>query len=61
MTALQLLTRADEAAMELLGVTSKADLATPPDGAKFDNRPTWDNGKSPKFDNRPTWDNWNKK
>ncbi|GAB2991955.1 multiple cyclophane-containing RiPP AmcA [Amycolatopsis acidiphila] len=25
-------------------------------GAKFDNRPAWDN--SPKFDNRPGWDNW---
>lgn len=61
MTALQLLARADDAAMELLGIVGAADPVMLPDGAKFDNRPTWDNGRSPKFDNRPTWDNWNKK
>ncbi|GAA2525770.1 multiple cyclophane-containing RiPP AmcA [Winogradskya humida] len=58
MTTLQLLTRADTADLERLGIGD-----TPPapvDGAKFDNRPTWDNAK-PSFDNRPSWDNWNKK
>ncbi len=61
MTALQLLTGASEAGLSRLGVTGTADVANLPEGAKFDNRPTWDNGRSPKFDNRPSWDNWNKK
>ena len=58
MTALQLLTRADAADLERLGVYDT--IAIRIDGAKFDNRPTWDNTK-PRFDNRPSWDNWNKK
>jgi hypothetical protein len=56
-TALDQLIHTDDVALTLLGIDDAyADLQS---GAKFDNRPTWDNGK--KFDNRPTWDNWSKK
>ncbi|MEV6965703.1 multiple cyclophane-containing RiPP AmcA [Hamadaea sp. NPDC051192] len=60
MTILQLLARADADALASLGVTEAAATVALPQGAKFDNRPTWDN-VGPKFDNRPSWDNWNKK
>jgi hypothetical protein len=58
MTALDQLIRADDSALAVLGFDGV--LTDLPRGAKFDNRPTWDNG-SRRFDNRPTWDNWNKK
>lgn len=57
MTALQLLICTDTS-LDRLAIPPTAP--TPLDGAKFDNRPTWDNTK-PQFDNRPSWDNWNNK
>ncbi|GIF98068.1 multiple cyclophane-containing RiPP AmcA [Catellatospora citrea] len=59
MTTLQLLATADRDDLAKLGITAETALAGLPNGAKFDNRPTWDNG-SKGFDNRPTWDNWSK-
>jgi len=56
-TALDQLINADDDTLARLGLDPLfGDL---PRAGKFDNRPTWDNGK--KFDNRPTWDNWSKK
>ena len=59
MTTLQLLAAADRDDLAKLGITAETDLTGLPSAAKFDNRPTWDNG-SKGFDNRPTWDNWSK-
>lgn len=60
MTALQLLADADADALASLGIPGDTLAVELPQGAKFDNRPTWDK-VGPKFDNRPSWDNWNKK
>ena len=57
MTALDQLVRAADTALTLIGIDGVGRPLQ--ESAKFDNRPTWDNGK--KFDNRPTWDNWSKK
>ncbi|GAA1652933.1 multiple cyclophane-containing RiPP AmcA [Catellatospora bangladeshensis] len=59
MTTLQLLAAADHDDLAKLGITAETGLTGLPSAAKFDNRPTWDNG-SKGFDNRPTWDNWSK-
>lgn len=60
MTALALLTAAPAAAIGPLHLTGTVPADDLPQGAKFDNRPTWDNS-APTFDNRPTWDNWTNK
>lgn len=48
--------------MEL--ITTHDAAPGPTAGARWDNRPTWDNwakNAPAVFDNRPTWDNWGKK
>ncbi|MCY1144117.1 hypothetical protein OWR29_39495 [Actinoplanes sp. Pm04-4] len=60
MTIVQQLTSIDASVLERLGRGPSDSAPAPVDGAKFDNRPTWDNTK-PQFDNRPSWDNWNNK
>lgn len=60
MTALARLATAPATMIGPLHLTGTVPLDELPQGAKFDNRTTWDN-TAPQFDNRPTWDNWNNK
>lgn len=57
MTILEHLTTTDaKVVANLIGALKNP---APIQAGKFDNKPSWDNGKSG-FDNRPSWDNWSK-
>ncbi|MFI6801558.1 multiple cyclophane-containing RiPP AmcA [Streptosporangium canum] len=58
MTILEHITTTDAKVVDDLISTLK-DPA-PIQAAKFDNKPSWDNGKGG-FNNKPSWDNWSKK
>ncbi|WP_433246829.1 multiple cyclophane-containing RiPP AmcA [Streptosporangium sp. CA-135522] len=61
MTMLEYLTTTDAKVVgDLIGF-SALEIPAPLQAPKFDNKPSWDNGKKGGFDNKPSWDNWGKK
>ncbi|OUC99125.1 multiple cyclophane-containing RiPP AmcA [Streptosporangium minutum] len=60
MTMLECLTTTDAKVVGDLIGTSTLENPDPTQAAKFDNKPSWDNGKGG-FNNKPSWDNWSKK
>ncbi|GAA4219429.1 hypothetical protein FHR32_000390 [Streptosporangium album] len=60
MTMLECLATTDAKVVDDLISTSTFENPDPIRAAKFDNKPSWDNGKGG-FNNKPSWDNWSKK
>ncbi|MFD8528313.1 multiple cyclophane-containing RiPP AmcA [Streptosporangium canum] len=61
MTMLEYLATTDAKVVDDLIGTCTLENPDPLQAAKFDNKPSWDNGKKGGFDNKPSWDNWSKK